>query len=1073
MRNILTIFISILLASTLQCFGQTENFINFNTGNGKLGHNATEAIARDNFGYLWVGTNYGLNRLDGYQAVNYVNDPLNNFSLSSNSIKALCADKSGNLWVGTIGGGLNKYNRETNQFTRFMPNDTINSISGKNISAIVEDSQGNIWVGTLDKGLNKFDKKTGQFKVFYFEEHNPFKRVNSNVSELFVDSRGDIWVGLSKSEIFKIDVVSEKISYRGIALDSKNLNIGSITGISQLKNGNMLFTTWNGNLLTLDPEANEFAKIFLEPEFFNFSILSGVVTDSKNNIWIGTWNKGLFKLDSAFNIVKQFKNQHKQSYSISSNSINQLMIDENENLWVCLLDNGLSMLPLKEKIVKPVSLNSTQFDKVNVFSIVKDNLHNLWIGSRGQGLWRYNMKTGETENFLAENNPGLNSNAILSLKWSSENLLIIGTDGEFVSLYDPNYRKFTQVNHRQNDWSNAVFSIAENHDFIWVGTWGGGIKKIDKKTLTYQTISFDIKDQFRNSIFDLKLSDSILWVANVGLGLIRHNIETGNNHIYSQTDAASRFPNERITDIYAENANSLWLATDGSGCYHFMPDSDKIYNISEEYGINNKVFQSVMIDSNNTLWLTSLTNIYHLNLSKKESLNFDQHNGLESGQLNKAAICFDTETGLMFVGGVDGVNYFDPSKILIDSTVNKVIINQIDIMGETLQYPNGKQLKVNIDVAKRLDIYNNDKTITIHFASIDFAPSLKNKYYYQLDGFENHWIESPFNKNFIQYTNLRPGKYTFRVKACNSDGICSSDETTLKVVVHPALWQTGMFRLILLVIITVLLFLYFRFKNIGLVKAKDKLEKVVAERTSEIIKQKVDLELANNAKDKFFSIISHDLRSPLASIDQQVGLILREYNNLPESQVLKKLMLLYDTSTGTLDLIDQLLLWAKTQSNLIGLNKENVLVGDLLKLVGNHLIPIAKKKDIELQLPFESDCSIYADANSIQTVIRNLIVNSIKFTPTGGKVSVFVEKQDDSVLIAVSDNGIGMTKAQIDKLFKIEQFPSSSGTNKEAGTGLGLMLSYDFVKLNNGKIWVESHKGKGTTVFLLLPTENS
>lgn len=1060
----------VLLVLALSVAGRENQFYNFNTGNGKLMHNTVEAISRDHFGYLWVGTNYGLNRLDSYETINFVNNPDDKNSISSNSIRSLFTDSRGILWIGTIGGGLNKYNRSSNNFTCYLPNDSLNSISGSNISSIIEDLEGNIWIATIGNGLNKYNYQTGLFTHYNLDKHNPIKRKNTNINRLFLDREGNIWAGLSKSEIFKINPRTDSIAYFGLPANHPNYNVGSITGITQNSEGTLLFSTWNGKILSFNAHTDLHADVLIESERFNYSILSDIITDKYSNIWVSTWGNGLFKIDKQLNISNHYLHKTNQSYSIGSSLNNRLFIDNDQNLWICMLDNGISMLPIQEKMFNSITLSNERYETTNVFSIVKDNEENLWIGTRGQGIWKY--KNNKSQNFNTENHAGLKSNAILSMIWSTDNRLIIGTDGDFVSIFNPKTQEFTSIKHLHNDWSNAVFSLAENKDFIWAGTWGGGIKKIDKKTLTYETINFDQNDQFRNSIFDLKLSDSILWISNVGLGLIKFNVENNHYIVYSKTDTTKVFPQERITHIEVENGNSLWLTTDGSGLYQFIPDEQRFVNASSLYDLNSSVLQSCLIDQHNNLWVTSLTGIFQIDRNNNTTHSFSFHNGLTNGQLNKSSVFYDQKNDKIFLGGVDGLNYFTPSNVVIDTSVNRVTISKVSIMGETITGPNGRNTMNTIDVADKITIGHEDEMITLYFTDMDFTPSPRNKYLYQLDGFDKDWVETSHDKNFVQYTNLRPGKYTFRVKSCNSDGVCSNNETTLRIIARPAFWQTIVFNLTMIFLILFVIFLYFHRRNISLLKSKKILEKEVADRTTEILKQKIDLELANNAKDKLFSVISHDLRGPLISINQFASFLETETHNLSDNQINDYYILLRKTSTSALDLVDNLLLWSKYQSNSLVPEKTNVEVQFLLNNVSSYYLPIAISKGLKITLPETVNYTVYVDVNMILAVLRNLIGNAVKFSHPGGEILIKVLNEDDVITIAVMDSGVGMTDDEISKIFTINKVYTTEGTSGEKGSGLGLILCQDFIKLNKGKIWVESKKGKGSSFFIALPTNN-
>lgn len=1056
---------------------QTENFISFNTGNGMLSHNTVEALTRDLKGYVWVGTNYGLYRLDGYQTQSFNFDPNDSSSLSANNIKALCTDSDGDVWIGTIGGGLNKFDRATSSFIRYLPNDSQNSVSSLNISALTKDHHGDIWIGTMGKGVNKFDKETGEFKAFSLVEYDPENRINSNVSSLFCDKNGNIWIGKNQGEVFMIDHHTYEVKYYGIGTDNKEAiaDIGAILGIAQLKNNTLLFTTWNGKVFELDPEKDTFLKLYHRSAFFEENTLSGIAIDQEDNIWISTWNNGLYKTRYQSNEIKHIVRDVKNINSLASNSINKIYIDNNYNLWICLLDKGLGLLSLNHKMIQQLELPKDQVEYINAFSIIKDKNDNIWIGTRGQGIWSYNPTNQKVKGYVAGTTPGLNTNSILCMKMSTDGRIIVGTDGSYISVYDPKTDRFQQIPNKRGDWSNAVFAIADDQHFIYAGTWGGGIKKIDKKTFKYITIDFDKRDQFRNTIFDIEVVDSILWAANIGIGLIKYNINSGEYITYSHSEQYPNFPTERITDIYVENQNSLYLSTDGAGLMHFVPSNAEISSVLDNYNVDIRNIQASITDKNGNLWVTSNSGIVHINKSSNTAYTFNTNNGLSNEQLNKGALFYDTVLSRIYTGSVDGVNYFSPENIIIDSTVNRVVITRLDVMGNNIKFPNNRNIYKAIDVADTIHLFHNEKTVTIHFSAMDLLPSLKSKYFYQLAGFNEEWTELPYNKNFVQYTNLYPGEYTLKLKTCNSEGIIGEQETSITILVHPAFWQTLLFKILIVFVVIAVISLSIFQKYKSLIQAKQELEKKITDRTREITiqkeqieKQNKELELANNTKDKFFSIISHDLRNPLTSIHQLAELITMQYNTGREERIHQYIDLLNKSSTNALSLLDDLLVWARTQTNRITINLQNVSLDELISESLNYCYPLAEKKNICINYTQNTNYLVFIDRNTVLTVLRNLLTNAIKFSHLNGLIDLSVNRNDKHVILLIKDYGIGMSQNELDNLFKIEKLTSKEGTAGETGTGLGLILCKEFLKLNNGKIWVESTLKKGTTFYIAL-----
>lgn len=1051
-------------------FGSPSDFVNFNTGNGKLEHNTVEAVVRDTFGYLWVGTNYGLNRLDGYQTINFLSDPEDSSSISSNFILSLFVDTENNVWVGTLGGGLNMYDRNTGRFKRFVTTDKPGGIGSLNISEIIEDLNGDLWIGTNGNGVNRFNKKTGVFSHYNMEQYDPEHRKNSNVTKLFRDREGNIWVGMNQSEVFKIDPKTEKITFHGLTRSDNGFrDIGAILGFIQENNGSLLISGRSGNIYRIDSLQPEKMKLAFSEKIFGDNFLTDMAYDRNGNIIVSTWVNGLFIIDSSYTIISHLKRDKNNINSIGSNSINTLYIDQTNTLWIGFTDNGVSMLQLDKKMFTTLDVNSPISNDLNIYSIVRDRKNNLWLGSRGQGLIKYNLINKTYQTYLVGQQKGFVTNSYLSFNVGLDNKIWIGTDGGFLYRYDEIDGSFAHVKNRIDDWSGAVFCIAEDEHFVWCGTWGGGIKKVDKKTLTYESINFDDKDQHRNSVFDIEIHDSYLWIANVGIGLIKYDPVSGAQKVYAHGAEYPCFPEERIIEIYFQNDTTCWLCTDGAGLYRFDPKTEKIESVSENQPLTGNIIQSVVPDSLGNIWIASISGVSSYNPLSNICHTFDKSNGLVNNQLNKSALFLDTTDHIIYTGSVEGVNYFNPYSTRVDSSSQKVIITDFRINGKQV-FPDRKHCQKPIDIVDEVHLYPKDRIITIHFSSLEFNPSQKNRYYYRLEGFENEWNETIFSKNFVQYTNLYPGKYHFKVKSANNDGVNSTESTTLTIIVHPAFWQTIWFVLLVLILIASSVVIYIRWRHKSLLLAKIVLERKVAARTAEIQQQKERiehqnhlLEQANHTKDKFFSIIGHDLRNPVTTIDQLIGLVINRFGEDSNEKTMNYLLFLKKASAGTLELLDDLLMWARTQTNRIEIHKENIPVQELLDSLLNVCMPVAENKNIELLFPDSVDWVIVGDRNTLLTSLRNLVINAIKFSYPPNRVIVSIEEKPDSVIFNIIDSGVGMNEEEIAKLFKIENIHSKQGTSGETGSGLGLVLCKEFLALNGGDIWVKSKPGEGST----------
>lgn len=1054
-----------------------ESFMLFNTGNGKLKHNTVETLCRDQMGFLWVGTNFGLNRLDGYTTINYTNNPEDTTSISANFIKCVYNDSKNNLWVGTMGGGLNLYDRKNNSFVRFQPSPSKNSISSLNITSITEDREGNIWLGTATKIINKYIVDKDSFVVYDLDAYDYLDRGLSSVHKILCDKNGVIWVGMGQGEVFRINPKNEDIKLISTPRKEDVVDIGSIFGMVEL-NDNMLFSTWKGKIYSVNLRNDTILSLHYKPEMFENAILSEIGLGVDNDLWVASRNKGLFKVDVVKNeVVERYNYNKTSSMGIGSNSIGDLYIDADNNLWLGYLDNGVGMFPIVAKMFSDLSpiIDKDKFERI--YAIVNDDHGNIWFGSRGGGLWKYNKSTESFKNYDANDYDGLNCNYIISLKWSSnDNKLYIGTLESFVSIFDPEINRFHQIQHNKDDWSSAVFAIDENDSYVFAATWGGGVKKIDKKDLLYTSINFDKNDQVKNSVLDISLQNDVLWVANVGMGLIKHNLNKQKFEVLADENQTWSLPSERINTIYVQNDTIIWLGAGGKGVYKYNISSKKVVNHIKNESVAQNVIQAIDADQNNNIWITTIAGIFYYDLKSNTRITFNKRNGLVNDNFNLNSLCFDSEDNRFYAGGIDGVDYFQTNNIIVDSTVNEVVFTGLNVMGESIRNPNKTNLRESIEVAEKVHLHPGENIISVNFSSFDFSPSQRNCYEYKLEGFNDKWVRLPYDKNSVSYTNLDPGKHVLKVRACNSDGVMGQSISELSLIVLPAFWQTIWFYVLVSVLLIGLGYLYYNIRNRKLIKSKKKLEIKVQNRTKEILKQKIyiekqnaELEQANLTKDKFFSIIGHDLRNPMANVNQLVDLIINEFNTASKEQIMSYLEVLQRSSETTIKLLDDLLIWSRTQNGKMEAENEIIAVKNLFDATIETCQLTAGKKNIQINNLNEDNLNVVCDENMMLTVLRNIVTNAIKFSFPNSEIFLNAHQRGRNVVVSIADEGKGMSENQLSNLFKIESVSSTEGTGGEIGSGLGLIICKEFVHANNGRIWVESEKDVGATFFISLP----
>ncbi|HEX7585162.1 MAG TPA: two-component regulator propeller domain-containing protein [Prolixibacteraceae bacterium] len=740
----------------------------------------------------------------------------------------------------------------------------------------------------------------------------------------------------------------------------------------------------------------------------------------------------------------------------------------------------------------------------------QDKTGNLWFGTYTGGL---NIAIKNRDAFIRyQNLPGapfsLSHNTVTCFLEDHQNQTWLGTDGGGLNLFDKQINHFSCFNVDNSHLSsNAILCLLEDsNNQIWIGTWAGGLVHFDSKTKLFTSFTIKNSGIQDDNIFTITEGENDdLWLGSFEHGLIHYQIREKKFTEYTPDNSnlcnkmivkiakyskgrlligtsecfqifspgsgqfltyrsdpgnANSLSYPRVTDILVENDSSVWIGTP-DGLNRFNPNTGFFKRFYEKDGLPNNFIKGLALDKLGDLWITTNSGICRFDYRRGKFKNFNKDDGLQSNEFLARSI-LKTKSGDLLMGGTKGFNIVYPEKIAENKSIPNVLITDLKIFNKSVK-PGAENspLTRNITETKTLTLSHELSVLTFYFAVMDFSAPAKNQYAYMMQNFDREWIY-PGNKGEATYTNLSPGEYVFRVKGSNNDGVWNEKGTSIRIIVLPPWWSTWWFRLIIIsAIIFILASIYFS-RVRQLKNQKIQLKKSVAIKTAE-------LHELNASKDKFFSIIAHDLKNPFNAI---IGFseILKEEIQASDLAAIEEYAGLINTSAvQTLRLLENLLEWANSQTGKIVFKPVPIKLNDLLNEEFSILNDMAIGKNIELKNSITDDLTIFADKNMIKTILRNLTSNAIKFTHKNGKVEVNALINNGHVEISVSDNGIGMTQEAMAKLFRIDANLSTYGTENEKGTGLGLILCKEFVDKHHGKIWVETKLGVGSQFKFTLP----
>lgn len=1088
--------INIFLSSgVLTARMQKLTFDHVNMDDG-LSNSTVQVIYKDRYGFMWFGTLMGLNKFDGYEFTVYKYNPTDSTSLSDNTIHAIYEDSFGNFWIGTSHDGLNLFDRQNEIFIKYK-HDSLKegSISSNNIRDIFEDKYRRLWICTDGGGLNLFERETN---TFYSYKKGDKQAIGLESNNLLSVSNEDFfknyWISTSDGKLIKFNV--EDMLFSSISVDD-NHDWDTINYFHNYvfvdSDNDVWFGTENG-LYMYNQLKNNITHYSKQSDHtsINNNLVTGIVELNKNQILIATDHGGLNLFDKRKNHFYYYLSNKFDNTTIVNNQLYSLYKDDRDFIWVSSHKEGINIYaPGALKFNKGKDLpgnHSYDWYNYSVNDICEDNNGNIWFGFDGQGIIVYNPNTHISIHHQHDPNDqnSLSSDVIVDLHKDINGNIWIGTFLKGLVKYDVKDKKFYRVyidpNSSTKLVSHSIWTITEDSlGNIIAGTVGNGLSMINptKETINnYYNIPDDstsVNNNFINKTYIDK--DNTLWV-NTRNGIQLFNRETNSFiNLASIANIPYNMVRSMIFDILNDKQERLWIGTN-AGLFLYRKQSKDFVEFSVNDGLPGEIVYCIIQDTANYLWLSTNRGISRFNPENNTFRNYDQSDGITVSPFNDDAGLIASD-GTIYFGGARGICFFKPNEIKDYTIPPPIYLTDFKIFDKSITpKTTNSPLNKHINFVDTIKLSYDQSSISFEFATLTYSHQDKNQYSYKLEGFDKYW-SNPSHLRNASYTNLYPGKYTFKVKGSNDDGIWNNGKE-VSIIISPPFWQTVWFHIlegivVIFIIITGISH-YEKYREKKILKERQILRQKVEERTIVIEQQKEELrnqtdylDTLNKTKDKFFSILAHDLRSPFNSILGFSELLKINKEKLTPEKQYRFIDAIHLASKRVYTLIEDLLLWSISQTNQIkfepgNLNLKAIVDENILLLKDNFL-----SKNISCEVTIEDNLQIYADYEMINTVFRNLLSNAIKFTHNGGKVTIKGIKEDNAVEVSICDTGIGISEAEINDLFKIEKTRSKLGTNKEEGTGLGLSICKEFINAHKGEIWVKSKVGKGSTFYLKIP----
>lgn len=1015
-----------------------------------LSQNSVVAIAQDSLGFLWFATQDGLNRYDGLGFKHYDQSFDDITRANYSRLGKLMVDSQGALWLIPKSGILERLDLFNDQL------DTFSEL--ENTSSIFEDSDNRLWVGTWGNGLHQLHSQEGTFTKV---ADSPLS--SDSIFQCFEDSNKRLWVATNNRLVCQDAGVWQDFKF------GSGLNPLHFSQVIEDHNGMVWASTYGQGLFYLPSGKSEF-RLFSDQETFPTNLnIQSLLVDGRNRIWIGTYGDGAYLIDENRELTSHYQPVKHNPDAIGYSDVLTILEDRSGTIWLGTDGGGVSFYD--ENLRKfNVFTNAQMPEDIHIDvirSILVDSEKSVWLGTSGKGLTKYQPNNPEqTWQTFTSGSSKLPGDRIMSLLETEEGNIWIGTQGSGMGIYLKNKNDFITKNDQPLEgWpARTIWNLyRDGENRYWVGTQSKGLFQLDNQArLVKQYLPSDGLSS-ANVRAITEGEKNILWIGTDDSGLNRLDQNDNIFSAYRATGAANALSHDRIKCLYYDQVkNLLWIGTDGGGLNVLDAATDKFYNYTTEEGLPNNVIYGILPDSNGNLWLSSNRGLCQFTPPEDPSdpldwpkvIAYDNYDGLQSLEFNTGAYYMD-RSGSLYFGGIEGFNWFNPEKIQISQQVPNVVITGIEVFGQPLETDS------LIETTRELKLAHNQNALSFTFASLSLSLPEKNRYQYRMLGIDEQWVISN-TRNYVNYTNLDPGSYTFQVRGSNYDGVWSQEVTSLNLAISAPWWQRWWAYAIYLVLVATMGFLVYSFqKKRWELSNQLKYEHQEAERLKEL----------DEFKSRLYTNITHEFRTPLTVIQGMADQLSELVQIENRQKYLEAVELIKRNGGNLLQLINQMLDLAKLESNNLPIRMiQNDVVAFLKYLIGSFQ-SFAPSHDIELTFAADPESIIMDyDPEQLQKIISNLLSNALKFTPEGGKIETkvsLVETNDQTWLqMTVTDTGRGIAAEALPHIF--DRF-YQTGPSENLGSGIGLALTKELTKLMGGEIDVTSELEKGTMFTVILP----